>query len=64
MPRDDGMNTKIKIANQNQLRTQAENPTYKFTWNIISMVPENLCKPRVFEVYFILKSFVLHLMRN
>ena len=30
-----------------------ENPTHKFTWTIISKVPENFRKPRVFEAYFI-----------
>ena len=30
-----------------------ENPTYKFTWAIISKAPKNVCKRRVLEAYFI-----------
>ena len=30
-----------------------ENPTDKFTWSIISKVPENFQKRRVLEAYFI-----------
>ena len=30
-----------------------ENPTHKFTWTIISKAPENFCKCRVLEAYFI-----------
>ena len=30
-----------------------ENPTHKFTWNIISKAPENLRKQRVLEACFI-----------
>ena len=53
-------NAKIRWTEHEYKKSQSEpakhlkeNPTYKFTWTIISKAPENFRKCRVLEAYFI-----------